>query len=999
MNDSDPKPAAPRAPTSIPLEAIGTTANPVAPVRYGDFPFPLTHGAAESPFLTWWRNHSNYMAVGGWLDYLRIAAVLLRGIFINNLIVVPPLLFIALALSLSNDWLETHGDLSPWALAAVLAWIFLFPVAMLLTKIARYQRSLASGSDSSVRSRDLYEQTFAIALLLLLAVVVIELLPFLVRHYHKLRLAYGGDLPWKEYLGGATLGLGSLSAAPKLINALKGWGKKLAIVAVALIGVLLPLLVVVVVADFLLYPPQFGQADDQIAAPMHLQVILAIPPLVYVLGIAIVAILGAISRTFSRAEYGRLALILLVLVVLHFALLVAVALVYQQLGHDMTVEKRTVLANSLFIFASAIEALIFCWLLVDINQTSIHGLYRDRLAAAFLLGVGRDGRVAVEDDVPLGELGYRATGSVAPYHLINVALNLQGSRDIGLRDRHSDFFIFSQKFVGSERTGYCRTASLEQVFPQIHLAGAMAISAAAASPNMGRSTSPALVAFMTLINVRLGVWIPNPGRVEEHFHDRAARARHRHARIQARAAAKAQGEKPEASWWPFGHRSKAKSTARGGEAGFSFAEVFAGERVSLAERWARLGAAAAGRAFAVGRPEPTPAHGLAALAFSGGGIRSAAFNLGIAQALHEGGLFRHFDYLSTVSGGGYLGSAISTAMRYRSLPASEIDGTVTVAPTDDGGSLVTVTADSGGETRTYRYTADAELLVRTGDSVRRGWRLIGRQGRRLRSEIAGTVALSAGEGGRQVVTVTGKDGAGSSTYVFTAYDEIHVAPGQAIEAGHLLVRPKNSFGERFRWRVRPWALLAEMLMRLNERGRWVNLSDGGHIENLATLELLRRRCKFIVIGDGEADPDMHFFGLATLLRTARIDLGIEIDLHLDALRLAANACSHEHVAIGRIAYPGDPEPGYLLYLKSSVSGDEDEVVAEYRNRSPSFPHESTADQFFNEGQFEAYRALGEHVGQCALKAIAPDGAGATGLAYDEFAKGVADFWKRKSGSS
>lgn len=1008
MSDADPKLAASSGPTSPPassptpaaIAAIGATANPVAPVTYGDFPFPLTHGAAESPFLTWWRNHSNYMAVGGWLDYLRIAAVLLRGIFINNLIVVPPLLFLALALSLSNDWLETGGHMSPYVLAAVIAWIFLFPVAMLLTKIARYQRSLASGSDSSVRSRDLYERTFAIALLLLIAVVVIELLPFLLRHYHRLRLAYGGDLPWKEYLGGATLGLGALSAAPKLIEALKGWWKKLAIVSVALVGVLAPLLVIVVVADFLLYPPLFGRADDKIAAPVHLAVILAIPPLVYVLGIAIVAILGALSRTFSRAEYGRLGLILLVLVILHFALLVAVTLLYQQLGADMSVERRTVLANSLFIFASALEALIFCWLLVDINQTSIHGLYRDRLAAAFLLGVDPEGRVAIEDDVPLGELGYRATGSVAPYHLINVALNLQGSDDIGLRDRHSDFFIFSQKFVGSERTGYCRTASLEQVFPQIHLAGAMAISAAAASPNMGRATSPALVAFMTLINVRLGVWIPNPGRVEEHFQDRADKARRRRARIQARAAAKARGEKPESStWWPFGKKSKARSTARGGDAGFSFAEVFAGERVSLGQRWVCLGAAGQGRAFAAGRPEPTPSHGLAGLAFSGGGIRSAAFNLGIAQALHEGGLFRHFDYLSTVSGGGYLGSAISTVMRYRTLPASEIDGTVTVAPTGDGGSLVTVTAESGGETKAYRYTADAELMVKTGDSVRRGGRLIGRQGRRLHAEIAGTVALSDGAGGRQVVTVTGTTPAERREYVFTAYDEVDVAHGQAIEAGRLLVKPKNSFGERFRWRVRPWALLAEMLMRLNERGRWVNLSDGGHIENLATLELLRRRCRVIVIGDGEADPDMHFAGLATLMRTARIDLGIEIDLHLGDLRLGSDRYCRDHLAIGRISYPGDPEPGFLLYLKSSVTGDEDEVVAEYRNRSTSFPHESTADQFFNEGQFEAYRALGEHVGQCAIKAIAPHGAGATGIAYDEFAKGVAAFWKRKSGGA
>ena len=47
---------------------------------------------------------------------------------------------------------------------------------------------------------------------------------------------------------------------------------------------------------------------------------------------------------------------------------------------------------------------------------------------------------------------------------------------------------------------------------------------------------------------------------------------------------------------------------------------------------------------------------LLGLAFSGGGIRSATFNLGILQALAELDMLRWVDYLSTVSGGGYIGS-------------------------------------------------------------------------------------------------------------------------------------------------------------------------------------------------------------------------------------------------------------------------------------------------------------------------------------------------------
>src|SRR4051812_43101043 len=51
---------------------------------------------------------------------------------------------------------------------------------------------------------------------------------------------------------------------------------------------------------------------------------------------------------------------------------------------------------------------------------------------------------------------------------------------------------------------------------------------------------------------------------------------------------------------------------------------------------------------------------LYALAFSGGGIRSATFNLGILQGLSKHGLLDRFDYLSTVSGGGYIGSWLAS---------------------------------------------------------------------------------------------------------------------------------------------------------------------------------------------------------------------------------------------------------------------------------------------------------------------------------------------------
>ena len=59
-----------------------------------------------------------------------------------------------------------------------------------------------------------------------------------------------------------------------------------------------------------------------------------------------------------------------------------------------------------------------------------------------------------------------------------------------------------------------------------------------------------------------------------------------------------------------------------------------------------------------GLPSVAPDQ-LMGLAFSGGGIRSATFNLGVLQALAELELLEEFDYLSTVSGGGYIGSWLS----------------------------------------------------------------------------------------------------------------------------------------------------------------------------------------------------------------------------------------------------------------------------------------------------------------------------------------------------
>lgn len=164
-------------------------------------------------------------------------------------------------------------------------------------------------------------------------------------------------------------------------------------------------------------------------------------------------------------------------------------------------------------------------------------------------------------------------------------------------------------------------------------------------------------------------------------------------------------------------------------------------------------------------------------------------------------------------------------------------------------------------------------------------------------------------------------------------------------------------------------LMREMAgVAMSEKQSWVNLSDGGHIENLAIYELLRRRCKFIIAIDGECDPDFQFGGLVTLIRHARIDLGVRIAPDLSDLRKDEDTGhSRCHYHLCRVQYPhvSENQPaatGLLLYVKLSTTGNESELIRRYQGANPQFPHQTTMDQFFDEEQFEAYRQLGAHVG-------------------------------------
>lgn len=207
-----------------------------------------------------------------------------------------------------------------------------------------------------------------------------------------------------------------------------------------------------------------------------------------------------------------------------------------------------------------------------------------------------------------------------------------------------------------------------------------------------------------------------------------------------------------------------------------------------------------------------------------------------------------------------------------------------------------------------------------------------------------------------------------------------------IRLGYWMKNPRAFEGKRETRTWRDWLepyLLEEMLGLLTENSAQVYLTDGGHIENLGLYELLRRRCARIIVLDAEADPQFAFRSLIEAQRYARIDLGIRLHLpwqQIQASALALNAdvaakrrsdplqSPHRtHIARGTIEY-GPGEEGEIIYIKSSLTGDENDYILDYKARYPDFPHQTTGDQMFSEEQFECYRALGFHEahGVCAV---------------------------------
>jgi hypothetical protein len=161
-------------------------------------------------------------------------------------------------------------------------------------------------------------------------------------------------------------------------------------------------------------------------------------------------------------------------------------------------------------------------------------------------------------------------------------------------------------------------------------------------------------------------------------------------------------------------------------------------------------------------------------------------------------------------------------------------------------------------------------------------------------------------------------------------------------------------------------LVTELLGDTVGTGRYVHLSDGGHFENMGVYELIRRRCRYIVAIDAAGEYDSPSSNLATLIRLCRIDFGIRIQIDAEPLRPEGDQkLTRAHAVVGRIRYDDVDQgqlPGVLVYVKTSMTGDEPPDVQFYARRDTAFPYQPTdLRQSFDEEQFECYRSLGDHI--------------------------------------
>lgn len=175
-------------------------------------------------------------------------------------------------------------------------------------------------------------------------------------------------------------------------------------------------------------------------------------------------------------------------------------------------------------------------------------------------------------------------------------------------------------------------------------------------------------------------------------------------------------------------------------------------------------------------------------------------------------------------------------------------------------------------------------------------------------------------------------------------------------------------------------LVREVLGVHSYSDRLLHVTDGGHYDNLGLVELFRRRCAEIYCVDAGVNAPPGATSLADALTLAQQELGVRVEFD-DPWRIepgTAKPLDDDHpmsaldprlaecpVLTGTIHYPeesGQRTTGRLVIGKAVLWRDLPYWLLSYAAHRPAFPHESTSDQFFDDGRFAAYTELGRRLG-------------------------------------
>jgi len=200
-----------------------------------------------------------------------------------------------------------------------------------------------------------------------------------------------------------------------------------------------------------------------------------------------------------------------------------------------------------------------------------------------------------------------------------------------------------------------------------------------------------------------------------------------------------------------------------------------------------------------------------------------------------------------------------------------------------------------------------------------------------------------------------------------------------VRLGYWAPTPNREAWNLAQPRLWPFYLLREFFSQTNDVSTYCYLTDGGHFDNTGLYSLIERGCRYIVLVDCGADPRPSCFqDLGEAIRRCRIDFGTEIELSLDPLisaEVQSERCyvvgkihfSLEHIMALRKCYEDitdredyiDDLSGTIIYVKPAVVGRVTADVRQYAIENDLFPQQTTANQWFDEAQFESYRRLGQ----------------------------------------